>query len=106
MASAAPYSRGFAPTASCTWAITWVALQNWVDLQQDYDCIYCALDVHALTTVESRSDTEVIQSNIDDKVLDWLAAGIEEVYEEMGLAYLSRLAFVLPCPIGEKICEV
>ena len=53
------------------------ALQNWVDLQQDYDCIYCAVDVHALTTVESRSDTEVIQSNIDDMVLDWLAAGID-----------------------------
>ena len=53
------------------------ALQNWVDLQQDYDCIYCAVDVHALTTVESRSDTEVIRSNIDDMVLDWLAAGID-----------------------------
>ena len=53
------------------------ALRNWVDLQQDYDCIYCAVDVHALTTVESRSDTEVIQSNIDDMVLDWLAAGID-----------------------------
>ena len=53
------------------------ALQNWVDLQQDYDCIYCAVDVHALTTVESRRDTEVIRSNIDDMVLDWLAAGID-----------------------------
>ena len=48
-----------------------------MDLQQDYDCIYCAVDVHALTTVESRSDTEVIRSNIDDMVLDWLAAGID-----------------------------
>ena len=53
------------------------ALQNWVDLQQDYDCIYCAVDIHALTTVESRSDTEVIQSNIYEMVLDWLAAGID-----------------------------
>ena len=53
------------------------ALQNWVDLQQDYDCIYCAVDIHALTTVESRSDTEVIQSNVDDMILDWLAAGID-----------------------------
>ena len=62
-------------------------LGNYVGaLQQDYDCIYCAVDVHALTTVESRSDTEVIQSNTDDMVLDWLAAGIEEVYEKMGLA--------------------
>ena len=53
------------------------ALQNWVALQQDYDCIYCAVDVHALTTVESRSETAAIQSNIEEMVLDWLAAGID-----------------------------
>ena len=27
------------------------ALQNWVALQQEYSCIYCAVDIHALTTV-------------------------------------------------------
>ena len=53
------------------------ALQNWVALQDDYDCIYCAVDIHALTTVESRADTDRIQSNIEDMVLDWLAAGID-----------------------------
>jgi tryptophanyl-tRNA synthetase len=53
------------------------ALQNWVELQDDYDCIYCAVDIHALTTVESREDAAGIQSNIADMVLDWLAAGID-----------------------------
>ena len=53
------------------------ALQNWVALQDEYDCIYCAVDIHALTTVESRADTDQIQSNIDDMILDWLAAGID-----------------------------
>ena len=53
------------------------ALQNWVDLQQDYECIYCAVDIHALTTVESPSETEAIKPNIEDMVLDWLAAGID-----------------------------
>ena len=53
------------------------ALQNWVALQHDYDCIYCAVDIHALTTVESRSETDAIQSNIEEMVLDWLAAGID-----------------------------
>ena len=53
------------------------ALQNWVALQDDYDCIYCAVDIHALTTVESESDTAAIQSNIEDMILDWLAAGID-----------------------------
>ncbi|SVE19306.1 uncharacterized protein METZ01_LOCUS472160, partial [marine metagenome] len=27
------------------------ALQNWVALQDDYDCVYCIADVHALTTL-------------------------------------------------------
>ena len=53
------------------------ALQNWVELQDDYDCIYCAVDIHALTTVESQADTDQIQSNIEDMILDWLAAGID-----------------------------
>ena len=53
------------------------ALQNWVALQQDYDCIYCAVDIHALTTVESAEETGSIKPNIEDMVLDWLAAGID-----------------------------
>ena len=53
------------------------ALKNWVDLQQSYQCIYCAVDVHALTTVTSPGDTKEIQPNIQEMVLDWLAAGLD-----------------------------
>ncbi len=53
------------------------ALQNWVALQQDYRCIYCAVDIHALTTVENPAETAEIQPNIHDMLLDWLAAGID-----------------------------
>ena len=53
------------------------ALQNWVALQNEYDCIYCAVDIHALTTVESQEDAASIQSNIEDMILDWLAAGLD-----------------------------
>ena len=50
------------------------ALQNWVNLQDEYDCIYCIVDVHALTTLE---DTGGLQKNIYDMMLDWLAAGLD-----------------------------
>ncbi|HEY56364.1 MAG TPA: tryptophan--tRNA ligase [Dehalococcoidia bacterium] len=50
------------------------ALQNWVNLQSNYDCIYCVVDIHALTTME---DTSSLQKNIHDMVLDWLAAGLD-----------------------------
>ncbi len=52
------------------------ALQNWVTLQGDYECIYCAVDVHALTDMQGDS-TRNIQPNIHEMVLDWLAAGID-----------------------------
>ena len=53
------------------------ALKNWVDLQDDYQCIYCAVDVHALTTISSLEETRAIQPNIVEMVLDWLAAGLD-----------------------------
>ena len=53
------------------------ALQNWVKLQEEYGCIYCAVDIHALTTIETADDIAEIQPNIEDMVLDWLAAGID-----------------------------
>ena len=49
------------------------AIQNYVALQNEYDCIYCIVDLHALTTVES---TENLRQNVYEMALDWLAAGI------------------------------
>jgi tryptophanyl-tRNA synthetase len=49
------------------------AIQNYVALQDDYDCVYCIVDVHALTTVETTQDLKL---NTREMVLDWLAAGI------------------------------
>jgi len=49
------------------------AIQNYVALQQDYDCIYCIVDVHALTTVET---TQELRQNTLEMAVDWLAAGI------------------------------
>jgi tryptophanyl-tRNA synthetase len=50
------------------------AIQNYVKLQQDYECIYCIVDIHALTTLE---DTDKLQVNIREMMLDWLAAGLD-----------------------------
>jgi len=50
------------------------AMQNYVALQDDYDCIYCIVDVHALTSLE---DTGKLQENIREMMLDWLAAGLD-----------------------------
>jgi tryptophanyl-tRNA synthetase len=49
------------------------AIQNYVALQDDYDCVYCIVDVHALTTVET---TLELRQNTFEMAVDWLAAGI------------------------------
>lgn len=50
------------------------AIRNYVALQDEYDCVYCIVDLHALTTVES---TENLRQNVYEMALDWLAAGIQ-----------------------------
>lgn len=49
------------------------AIRNYVSLQDDYECVYCVVDLHALTTLD---DTESLQDNTREMVLDFLAAGI------------------------------
>ncbi len=49
------------------------AIQNYVALQDNYECVYCIVDLHALTTVE---DTENLRQNTYEIALDLLAAGI------------------------------
>jgi tryptophanyl-tRNA synthetase len=50
------------------------AIRNYVALQDDYDCIYCIVDLHALTTL---SDTHMLKEWTYEMALDWLAAGID-----------------------------
>ena len=50
------------------------AIRNYVALQQDYDCIYCVVDLHALTTLDTTLD---LTNNTYEMALDWLAAGID-----------------------------
>ena len=51
------------------------ALKNWVRLQSEMQCFYFVADWHALTThYESR---EIIEKNVYEMVIDWLAAGLD-----------------------------
>jgi tryptophanyl-tRNA synthetase len=49
------------------------AFKNYVALQDNYECVYCIVDLHALTTVE---DTLNLKQNTYDMALDLLAVGI------------------------------
>lgn len=49
------------------------AIKNYVALQDEYNCVYCIVDLHALTTMETTRD---LRQNTFEMALDWLAAGI------------------------------
>src|SRR6185436_19818259 len=51
------------------------ALENWVKLQDQYECFHCIVDWHALTT--NYEATDDIRANILDNAMDWLAAGLD-----------------------------
>ena len=51
------------------------ALENWVRMQEQYDCFFVIVDWHALTT--DYADTSHVKENVVDVLLDWLAAGLD-----------------------------
>ena len=53
------------------------ALENWVRLQDDYECFFGVADVHALTTLQGTDQVAEIVPNTYEMVLDWLAAGLD-----------------------------
>lgn len=80
------------------------AIQNYVALQDDYECIYCIVDLHALTTVDT---TENLRQNVYEMALDWLAAGIrpEEsiIFVQSQVAEVTELHTILSMvtPLGK-----
>lgn len=50
------------------------AIKNYVALQDAFDCVYCIVDLHALTTMETTAE---LRDNTREMALDWLAAGIQ-----------------------------
>jgi len=80
------------------------AIQNYVALQKDYDCIYSIVDLHALTTMETTSN---LKQNTLEMALDWLAAGIDPeksiVFIQSHVPELTELHTILSMvtPLGK-----
>ena len=66
---------GMRPTGSLHLGHYHGVLKNWVRLQHEFQCLFFVADWHALTT---HYDTpEVIEQNVWDMLVDWLAAGVD-----------------------------
>jgi tryptophanyl-tRNA synthetase len=51
------------------------ALNNWKNLQEDYECFYFIADWHALTS--EYADTGIIRDSIYDIIIDWISVGLD-----------------------------
>jgi len=65
---------GIQPTGSIHIGNYLGAIKNWVKLQNEYDSIFCIVNLHALTNPEA---TQGLKKNIFDLATDLLAAGLD-----------------------------
>ena len=49
------------------------AIKNFVDLQNKFECVYCIVDLHAIT---NRQDPKELKSNIFETVATFIASGL------------------------------
>ena len=74
------------------------AIKNFVDLQEDHDCLYCIVDLHAVTVWQNPND---LKSNILDVASIYLASGIDPkkstIFVQSTVPYHSELSWILNC---------
>lgn len=66
---------GMRPTGRLHLGHYFGALSNWLKLQEEYECFFCVVDWHALTT--HYEDTSSIGENTLQVATDWLAVGLD-----------------------------
>ncbi|PWC16626.1 tryptophan--tRNA ligase [Brenneria roseae subsp. roseae] len=74
------------------------ALRQWVNMQDDYDCIYCIVDLHAITV---RQDPQQLRKATLDTLALYLACGIDPqkstIFVQSHVPEHSQLSWVLNC---------
>jgi tryptophanyl-tRNA synthetase len=100
LASAPPRPRvfsGMRPTGALHIGHLFGALGNWVAMQDELECIYCVVDLHALTT--GYEDVRDIRRNGHEMVADWIACGVDPersiLFRQSDLSEHAELATLL-----------
>ncbi|WP_373370312.1 tryptophan--tRNA ligase [Irregularibacter muris] len=74
------------------------ALKNWTILQEEYDCIFCVVDLHALTV---RQEPKELRQRTFDSFVQLLACGIDPekalVFVQSQVSTHSEMAWLLNC---------
>jgi tryptophanyl-tRNA synthetase len=79
------------------------AIRNWVALQHDYECIFCIVDLHALTVPQ---DPAELRAATREVTAAYIAAGVDAenciIFNQSTVTAHSELAWILSCmtPLG------
>lgn len=79
------------------------ALKNWVRLQHDYECVFCIVDLHAITVYQEPAE---LRSKIEQTAALFLAAGIDpaisSIVIQSSVPAHAELCWLLTCvtPLG------
>ena len=79
------------------------ALKNWVSIQSDYECIYCIVDLHAVTLYQEPAE---LREKIRQLAAQFLAAGLDpkqtSIIVQSSVPAHAELAWMLTCvtPVG------
>src|SRR5574344_1775036 len=72
------------------------AITQWQKLQDEYNCIFCVVDYHAITV---KQDPEVLRNKIIEVAKIYLAAGIDPqksiIFQQSDISEHTELAWVL-----------
>ena len=89
---------GIQPSGTLTLGNYIGALRNWVALQNDYDCIYCIVDEHAITVRQNPAD---LRRRCLELAAIYIASGIDPeqslIYCQSHVSAHAELAWILNC---------
>ena len=74
------------------------AIKNFVDLQNKFECVYCIVDLHAITNHQNPKE---LRSNISETIATFIAAGLNPekniIFNQASVAAHSELAWIFNC---------
>ena len=74
------------------------AIKNFVSLQDKFDCVYCIVDLHAIT---NRQDPKLLKSNVLETVASFIASGLNSskniIFNQSSVSAHSELAWIFNC---------
>ena len=89
---------GIQPSGNLTIGNYLGALKNWAALQNDYDCLYCAVDMHSITV--RQNPAELRRRSVETLAL-YVAAGLDPekntLFLQSHVPAHAELAWVLSC---------